>query len=223
LPSNTQNIFQILEKKKIKHIIFDLGGVIVNLDTQRTIDKFAGLSGKSVHEIADYAVNHQLFQDYEKGLIGNASFRRDLKRLLATEHDNSILDIAWNAMIIDVPKERLEWLRHLKQHYRVTILSNTNDIHISYLHDLLKEHHGLDDFSTLVHRVYYSHDVKMRKPDFEIYQHVLDNESYLPEETLFLDDNEQNIKEASVLGIRTIRVLNPQDIPTLLENEGIRL
>lgn len=221
MPSNTQNILQKLKEKKIKHIVFDLGGVIVNLDTQRTIDQFTTLSGKSVDEITQYAVNHELFHEYEKGLISNGNFRTGLKNLLGIEPEDHTIDEAWNAMIIDVPKERLEWLRQLKQQYRVTILSNTNDIHISLVHQLLQDH-GLKDFSSLVHQVYYSHEINLRKPNADIYQYVLDNADYLPSETLFLDDNLHNIEGAQAVGIETIHVIDPLLIPNQLHNEGIR-
>lgn len=126
-------------------------------------------------------------------------------------------------MIIEVLKIRLEWLNTLKEKYHVSILSNTNDIHISFVHEMLKEKYDIEDFYMLVDKVYYSHEIKMHKPDSEIYQHVLDNAPYLPEETLFLDDNLENIEEAARLDIRTIHITEPKNIPTLLENERVEL
>lgn len=211
-----------MNEKKIKHIIFDLGGVIVTLDPQFTTIEFSILSGKNAHEINDFALMYPLFHHYEKGLIDNSNFRKGVRELLEIEAADDVIDFGWNAMIIDIPKERLEWLRALKKKYHVTILSNTNDIHISYVHNMLKEEHGLEDFSSLVHQVYYSHEINLRKPDTDIYQHVLNNASYLPEETLFLDDNLENIEGAQEVGIQTIHVTNPKFIPTLLDNEGIQ-
>jgi putative hydrolase of the HAD superfamily len=115
----------------------------------------------------------------------------------------------------------LQWLSQLKQQYRVTILSNTNDIHISYVHELLGQH-GLKDFSSLVHQVYYSHEVNLRKPNTDIYQYVLDHADYLPSETLFLDDNAHNVAGAQAVGIQTIRVTDPTLIPNQLQHEGIQ-
>ena len=223
MPSNTQNIFQKLEQKKIKHIVFDLGGVIVTLDPQFTTLEFSILSGKDTREINHSHFMNSVFQQYERGEIDNEAFRHEVCKLLAVEASDQVIDKCWNAMIVEVLKVRLEWLKTLKEKYHVSILSNTNDIHISFVNDLLKKHHGLDDFSSLVHNVYYSHEVKMRKPDYGIYHHVLDNAPYLPEETLFLDDNGDNIETALELGMRTIHVTEPKDIPTLLANEGVQL
>ncbi len=223
MPSNTQNIFQKLKQKEIKHIVFDLGGVIVTLDPQLTSTQFSILSGKSIREINHFPVVYPVFNQYEKGEIDNGEFRDGVRRLLEVDASDATIDSCWNAMIVDILKERLDWLSTLKEKYHVSILSNTNDIHISYVHQLLEKHHNLDDFSSLVHDVYYSHEIKMRKPDHEIYQHVLDNAPYLPEETLFLDDNFENIEGATTLGIRTIHVTDPKDIPTLLANEGVQL
>ena len=221
--SNTQNFFQKLGEKEIKHIVFDLGGVIVTLDSQFTTVEFSILCGKTTHEINDFAIMHPIFKQYESGMIDNATFRNGMRKLLEVDVADDVIDMGWNAMIIEVLKERLEWLKTLKEKYHVTILSNTNDIHIAYVHQLLKKYHGLEDFSSLVHDVYYSHEINLRKPDAEIYQYVLDNVSYLPEETLFLDDNLENIEGAVALGIKVIHVTEPKNIPTLLENEGIQL
>lgn len=221
--SNTQNIFQKLEQKKIKHIVFDLGGVIVTLDPQFTTIEFSILSGKDAHEINHFPIMYPVFNQFEKGEIDNVAFRKEMRRLLEVDASDATIDMCWNAMIVEVLKIRLEWLKTLKETYHVSILSNTNDIHISYVHEILKEKYDLKDFSTLVDNVYYSHEIKMRKPDSDIYQQVLDNAPYLPEETLFLDDNLENIEEAAALGIRTIHITEPKNIPTLLENEGVEL
>jgi putative hydrolase of the HAD superfamily len=221
LPTNTQNIFQILKKKKIKHIVFDLGGVIVTLDPHLTALKFSELSGKDINEILQYPTKHPIFNQYEKGEVDSASFRKEVCEILEVQADDATIDDCWNAMIIDIPKERLEWLKMLSETHQVSILSNTNEIHISYVDQLLQGH-GHYSFHPLVDIVYYSHKINMRKPDANIYQHVLDNSSYLPEETLFLDDNLENINAAVTLGIKAIHVLDANEIPTLLENNGVK-
>ena len=207
---------------KIKHIVFDLGGVIVNLDPGLTIVAFSKMSGKSIEKVAEYARQNELFHLYEKGLISNVDFRKGIRGLLEVKASDERIDEAWNAMLLDVPSERLGWLSSLKDNYHITILSNTNDIHISQVHHDLLKNHGLPDFSSLADRVYYSHMINLRKPNADIYQYVLDNGPYTPEETLFLDDSETNILGAQSVNIRTIHVTDPNLIPTLLNDAGIQ-
>jgi len=208
---------------KIKHIVFDLGGVIVNLDPDLTIQAFAKLSGKSMNEITEYYLHHELFHSYEKGLISNADFRNGVRDLMAVKVIDNTIDYAWNAMLLDTPAMRLDWMRTLKDNYQVSILSNTNDIHISQVHQQLELVHGLENFSTLVHQVYYSHQINLRKPNEDIYEYVLARSPFDAEETLFLDDNESNIVGAKSVGLQTMHVTDPNQIPTLLNNAGIQL
>lgn len=211
-----------MNNKKIKNIIFDLGGVIVDLDTAKTISAFSELSGIAEHDLMK-TVHHPIFLQYEKGEIACKVFREGVRKLFEMTTSDKEIDAAWNAMIGDIPMHRLEWLSSLQQNYRVFILSNTNHIHINYVHAIMNDNYGIEDFSTYAEKVYYSQQVGMRKPDTEIFKFVIDQNNLDPQHTLFLDDNLDNLNGAEGVGIQTAQVNHPENVPQILIDAGIQL
>lgn len=199
----------------IKNIIFDLGGVIINLSVEKTHLAFASLSGLSLEEIQDLVHGSAFFNQYEQGLITDAEFRENLRTSLNLEVKDFELDNAWNAMLLDIPMERLHLLVQLKTRYSIFLLSNTNHIHLQCFNSQVKQLTGYSSLEPYFHRTYYSHLVKMRKPDFEIYEHVLQTGKLIPQETIFLDDNKDNLLGASKAGIETFHVQHPDQIFSL--------
>lgn len=199
----------------IKNIIFDLGGVIINLAVTKTHQAFASLSGLTLEEIN--AIVHQgtFFNDYEKGLITDAEFRNHLRKSLKLNLDDAQLDQAWNAMLLDIPIERIQLLERLKGDYNLYLLSNTNNIHLQCFNQQVNQLTGFLALDQYFHRAYYSHLMKMRKPDVEIYEHVLQSNDLLPHETIFLDDNKDNLAGANKAGIQTFHVQHPDQIFSL--------
>jgi FMN phosphatase YigB (HAD superfamily) len=112
-------------------------------------------------------------------------------------------------MLIDLPVSTLTMLEKLKKHFRVFVLSNTNTIHINYVNEIMLQGKVLDSW---FHKAYYSHQLGMRKPELEIYQHVLDQNQLIPEQTIFLDDNLDNLKAANSLYIQTLHITHLQQV-----------
>lgn len=197
-------------KSSIKNLIFDLGGVIVNLDTNATVKALAKL-GKLTDDDTVSIYSLDFFKNYEKGLISDEEFRKQLQQKL---HNCSVneLQAAWNSMLLDIPPARLEFLRSLREKYRMFLLSNTNQIHIDQVNVILKDACGAEDFSHFFDKAYYSHQLKMRKPDTEIYKHVLEENNLSAEETLFIDDNAENLRGAEQLGIHTLLVTSEKSL-----------
>ncbi|UII25142.1 HAD family phosphatase [Fulvivirga maritima] len=193
-----------MREQEIKNIIFDLGGVIINLKPAKTIAAFARLSGLNEEEVAQKYLHDEPFKKYEKGLISDEEFRSYLKNITGCDNDQE-LDDAWNAMLLDVPQERLELLKDLRKHHKLFLLSNTNDIHLKCFTEILERENNcsIDQFFD---HVYYSHQMHKRKPDADIYEQVLNEQQLVPEETLFIDDNADNIDGAANLGIQTIHI-----------------
>ncbi len=197
-------------KQKTDAIIFDLGGVLLNLDFDRSFQAFIDLGFTNFkQEISKLlysqktGINESIFHLYEKGMISSKEFRESIRKYLRPDVSDHEIDIAWTSMLLDLHQENISILRNLKGHYRLFLLSNTNDIHIKTLH---ARNNGAVGFSQLVdqfEKVYYSHDVKMRKPDPEIFTHVLDDSRLLAETSLFVDDSEHNITAAKSLGLQT--------------------
>lgn len=200
---------------EIKNIIFDLGGVIINLSVEKTHQAFSILSGKPLNEIKSIVSSNSFFHHYEKGLMEDADFRDHLRKVLNLNLDDAELDNAWNAMLLDIPIERIQLLEQLKSRFQIFLLSNTNNIHLQCFNSQVKQLTGFASIDQYFHRAYYSHLVKMSKPDIEIYEHVLHSSNLIPHETLFLDDNKDNLAGANKAGIRTFHVEQPDQIFSL--------
>lgn len=198
-----------MNRAGLKNLIFDLGGVIINLDTSLTIKAFAELTDNKVDEIIRFSEQEPAFHLYEKGQISDNDFRTAIRKLTAKELADVDIDNAWNAMILDLPIERIELLRQLKNNYNLYLLSNTNTIHMECVNDV-RSSANVEPFDQLFHYDYYSHLMGKRKPDLEIFEQVVDENNLNTEETLFLDDNYDNINGASKLGIKTLHVTSPQ-------------
>ncbi len=199
----------------IQNIIFDLGGVIINLAPQKTVEAFARLSGLSPEKVLKAYSERPEFHLYEKGLLTNHEFRSALRGLFNVEASDAELDRCWNAMLLDIPLQRIQLLEKLKRNYRVFLLSNTNDIHLQCFNQIAKGVTGQPGLEPWFHKAYYSHLLKMRKPDVEIYEHVLQENHLQPAATLFLDDNLANLEGARQAGIQTFHVQQPDLIFTI--------
>lgn len=188
---------------KYKNIIFDLGGVLLNIDYSLVTKAFSALGLSNFDELYSKAHQTKLFDLYEKGQISSEAFRNHVKTCFSTPIDDNTIDKAWNAMLLDLPPERLHLLQQLKTGHRTFLLSNTNDIHIQYINKYLQETFGIAELSGYFEKVYLSYEVGMRKPDAEIFELVLSENNLDPNETLFIDDSIQHIEGAKKLGIHT--------------------
>ena len=155
---------------------------------------------------------HDIWNQYETGLVDDAAFREHVRQLLgSTDWADEVIDTAWNSVLLDLPVERVERIKELASHYRLFLLSNTSPIHIRQVNQLLinLNQPTLED---LFERVFYSYEVRMTKPSSAIYQHVLAEAGLVAEETAFFDDNAANIQAAAGLGIQAVHVQPPKTI-----------
>ncbi|WP_420322831.1 HAD family hydrolase [Flagellimonas sp.] len=180
----------------IKNIIFDFGDIFIDLDkpaTARAMEKFG-----FEHLTPELDT---IFKDYEKGLISSPNFLEKVSAFFPKATQNELID-AWNAILKDFPDSRLEFVEKLakESHYRLFLLSNTNDIHIEYV----KQYMGREKFSRFkkaFETFHLSYEMGMRKPDAEIFEFVLNADNLVASETLFVDDSKENTDTASNLGI----------------------
>lgn len=187
----------------IKNIIFDLGGVILNIDYHLTIQAFTELGIPNFKEKYSQAQQNHLFDRLDTGTISGTDFVAEIKREALNGITEKDILRCWNAMLLDLPKERLELLEKLGENYRLFLLSNTNEIHIPEYNKLLERTFGFKDLAHLFEKQYYSFEIGLRKPDIEIFEFVLSENGLLAEETLFIDDSKQHIKGAEKTGINT--------------------
>ncbi|MFP4691471.1 MAG: HAD family hydrolase [Bacteroidales bacterium] len=188
----------------IRNIIFDLGGVLLNIDYQATINAFKKLGMKDFDEFFTQAAQHQLFDRLDKGEVSPPAFREELRRLSGLEVSDEEIDSAWNAMLLDLPAKRLALLERVGKRYRTFLLSNTNSIHYPAYMDYLNRHYGIADLSDLFNKQYLSFQVGMRKPDRDIFRHVLSDQALQAGETLFIDDSVQHVKGAREAGLNAV-------------------
>lgn len=162
-----------------------------------------------------------LFNDFEKGLVSSPEFRLQIAGILEFSASDEQIDHAWCSMLGEIPAWRLHLLQRLNKQYRTFALSNTNDIHVRKFNKIVEK--SLGSTKLLNHhfeRVYFSHEMKMRKPDAEIYLTVLQEQQLAPQETLFIDDNMDNIHGASKLGIQTLYLQQPQQLISFFNGTG---
>lgn len=187
---------------KYKNIIFDLGGVLLNIDHTRTAKAFSSFGLTDFSTLFSAAQQKHLFDLYEKGLISSQNFRNQIKTYCNNNIDDATIDMAWNAMLLDLPPERLRLLQILKNTNRTFLLSNTNEIHIETFNAYLQKTFGIIDLSGYFEKMYLSYKLGMRKPDAEIFELVLSKNNLNPNETLFIDDSIQHIEGAKKMGIQ---------------------
>jgi glucose-1-phosphatase len=199
----------------IKNIIFDLGGVILDLDVDKTYHQFAQLSGQPVAQLKAEAARHSFFNEYEQGSISDDNFREELKGFLRVTTSDQQIDKAWNAMLGAVPLTRVDLLKKIRGKFGIFLLSNTNNIHLQCFTKIVEDTLGSSSWDGLFEKTYYSHLIKMRKPDAAIYSHVLNENNLKAAETLFLDDNLSNLQGAASIGIQTFHVTHPDLIFSL--------
>jgi putative hydrolase of the HAD superfamily len=199
---------------QIENIIFDLGGVIINIDYQKTIDAFIELGIKNFHNIFSQASQNKTFDKLDIGELSNTDFYTKIKILFPKPISEQEIENAWNAMLLDIPPRRIALLKKLKKKHKLFLLSNTNAIHFPVFQKQLKKQEGLL-LEDLFDKTYYSHKIGMRKPDKEVFQLILNENNILAEKTLFIDDSEQHILGAKKLGIKILHLKN-DDICNLL-------
>jgi putative hydrolase of the HAD superfamily len=203
-----------------KNIIFDLGGVLLDLDFKRTIDAFEKLGLQDFENMFSQFKADELFEKLETGRLTEADFYAAVKKRTEKTITEAEIDHAWNALILDFRIESLALLEKLAAGYKLFLLSNTNSIHLKYFKKLLTEQTGKPLLDAYFSKAWYSNEVGLRKPGAEIFEFALKAENLVAAETLFIDDTLINIETAQKLGFKTHHLL-PTERIELLELDSI--
>ena len=199
----------------IDTIIFDFGDIFINLDKQATIDGLERLGLSSWNEDLD-----QLNISFEKGQISRDAFLLGIQKQIPNATIDEIL-MAWNAVLLDFPLYRLEFLQLLSKKFRLFLLSNTDAIHI----DHFEQREGASfygDFYQCFEKVYFSYEMGMRKPDAEIYTTLINRHELAPKRTLFVDEKKDNTDAAKALGLHVWNLqVGKEDLIELLDKKII--
>ena len=198
--------------KATKNIIFDLGGIFLHLNYQLTKDLFIEYGVIDFDEFFTQHHANDLFEDLEKGKINPEEFYDAFRKETKTNLSNEEIKAAWNAMLVSFPKERIEWLKGIKDKYNIYLFSNTNQIHYDRIMELYNRDLGTKDFNELFIKPYYSHEMGLRKPYADSFLHILEERQLDAAETLFIDDTIKNIEGANELGLQTIHLVAPKTV-----------
>lgn len=203
----------------VKNVVFDLGAVLLNIDPQRSIAAFRQLlkPGRKWEEA--WKMSSEAIRALEDGSISDSVFLNNLREILDPSLDDEVLVNAWNAILLDFPRERITMLQRLKPHYRLFLLSNSNHIHFQkYEGDLKKQLSG--GFEALFEGLVFSYREGCAKPDPEIYRILLKRYSLQAGETLFIDDREDNIEAARREGIQAFHLQAGTEVTRLFAEDG---
>ena len=195
----------------IRNIIFDLGGVILDIDIPKTQRAFEKLGVDNIDDFFGIGKAASIFKEQEVGTISDDDFIAGLGKLGGKQLSRDQVIEAWNAMLIRFPEERIALLKQLRTRYKLFLFSNTNAIHLQAFQKMFLEQFGtpLDE---LFDKVYYSHVMGLRKPDEKSFRFILDDSHLKAEETLFVDDAKNNIEGAQRVGLRTLYIEKGKDI-----------
>jgi len=204
---------------QVRNIIFDLGGVLLNINYDATAAAFHRLGVDDFNQwFSQYHAN-ELFSGLETGIQEEETFVKQIQSLLPNPASATAILEAWNAMLLDFRSSSIAFLPKLAKTHRLFLLSNTNEIHLRAFqakYEAVFEGRKLDD---LFEAAYYSHRIGFRKPTPESYQFVLNSHCLQPQETLFIDDSLPNIEAAQKLGIKTLHLLPNLMIEDLIETD----
>ena len=203
----------------VETIIFDLGGVLLNIDYYLTQKAFEQLGVLHFDQAYSQAKQSSLFDDLEIGKLNPDQFRDEARRILAPGLTNKQIDSAWNAMLLDLPVIRVQMLKNIRNKYRTFLLSNTNQIHYEAYTKYLEQAHGFVDFAELMEKQYLSFQIGLRKPNADCFQLILDENKLNPNTTLFIDDSIQHVEGAKAVGLQAyhLNVLKGEKVEDLFE------
>lgn len=192
----------------IDNIIFDLGGVLYGVDYIAVEQALSALQDSTAGEVPVYSrfTQPDCVTLYETGRLSNPEFREAMRQAFSIRADDDTLDTAWCAILSGVYEGRVQLLQQLRNRYRIVLLSNTNDIHLRAVRNECPE------LLEVFEQCFYSHEMKLRKPEPAIFEQVIATMGFLPERTLFLDDSPQHLRAAETLGIHTVWIQQPESV-----------
>lgn len=201
----------------IKNLLFDLGGVIMDLDRDRCVRAFERLGMKDADDFLGVYGQKGAFLALESGEIDADEFHSQVRPMIYRENvSDEEIDAAFNEFLIGIPVHRLESLRELRRDYKVYLLSNTNPIMVNgkIAEEFRKEGREMADYFD---GIFTSYEAKCCKPGKAIFDYTEKVGGLNPSETLFFDDSQSNVDAARSYGFNSVLVRPGDEFTTLLE------
>ena len=197
----------------IDTLIFDFGGVIINLDYSKPVDEFKKLGILNSKKLYSKKEQTKLFDSLECGQISDENFLNEIRKKSNT-NDLELIKKAWNSILLNIPKERVHLLKKLSSKYKIFLLSNTNSIHLKEIISSYGEKKWRN-FISIFNDVYFSNQIGMRKPNEDVFFYLIKKNKLDVSKTLFIDDSPQHIKTAKKIGFKTYHLTDKEDIVSL--------
>lgn len=199
----------------INAIIFDLGGVLLDINYRLTIEAFNNLGCSDFESIYTQQKQSQLFDDFETGKVSSETFRKSLQKQMEFSISNVEFDNAWNKMLLQLPEQRIELLEKLNKKFSLFLLSNTNEIHIKAFKKIISSSIGYKRFENCFKKVYFSSEIGNRKPNASCFEMVLSENKLSAAKTLFIDDSIQHVEGAYKIGIKTLLIESGEELVSI--------
>jgi FMN phosphatase YigB (HAD superfamily) len=208
---------------QLKNIIFDYGNVIFEINFKRTQQAFEQLGITNIEAFFAHKGHNSLFDDFETATISPAQFRDGIRKAASNPNlSDQEIDHAWNSLLIGVSANNHDVLMEVKAKYRTFLLSNNNEIHYQWITDYLKATFEVENYDSFFERAYFSQQMKLRKPNRNIFEQVLSENNLNPHETLFIDDSPQHIEGAKAAGLSTLLMdVHPTELADFLRRNKI--
>ncbi len=203
---------------QIKNIILDWGGVITDLDINKSEAAFRKIGLNDFRKHYFMAEQIRFYILFEEGRLTPDEFRNELRSYLSLQVSDDEIDEAWAAMLGDTPRERWDLLSEVKKDYKTFLLSNTSILHVESYFEYLHHKFGVRGYHHLFEKVYFSYETGIRKPDERAFRLVLDENGLIPQETLLIDDAEKNIESARRLDIQVYHLQPPATLTDLFDD-----
>ena len=197
----------------IDTLIFDFGGVIINLDYSKPVDEFKKLGISDSKKLYSKEEQTSLFDSLECGQISDEKFLNEIRKKSNT-NDLELIKKAWNSILLNIPEERVHLLKKLSLKYKIYLLSNTNSIHLNEIISAYGEKKWRN-FISIFNDVYFSNQIGMRKPNEDVFSYIIKKNKLDISKTLFIDDSPQHIKTAKKIGFKTYHLTDKEDIVSL--------
>lgn len=205
----------------LRNIIFDLGGLFIDVYMERTQQQLEALTGCHLERELAQLKAENVFDAYEKGELSSESFLLKIQETLPVFLSVAQITAAWNAVLGDFHLERLEGIQPLRKHYRTFLLSNTNELHVAGFEEILEKKYGFRSLEPYFDQVYFSQRMGLRKPDAAIFHQVLAENDLKAGETLFIDDSPANLLGAKQMGLHIAHHAPNADIVQTLQEFGL--